>query len=93
VFGYFWLNKVSKMRFETFVRPLFVRPHQPRVACHIGGKDRGETAFDGLLHGLPSGTAIIAEPQPRVPKGFAQANGGAATIPNGWGPVLPALCS
>jgi hypothetical protein len=20
---------------------------------HIGGEDRGETAFDGLLHGLP----------------------------------------
>jgi hypothetical protein len=34
------------------VRPFLIRPHQPRVARHIGGEDRGETAFDGLLHGL-----------------------------------------
>src|SRR5262245_59755736 len=30
-----------------------VRAHQPAVACHIGGEDRGKTAYDGLLHGLP----------------------------------------
>ena len=43
----------SQMRPEAFVRPFLVRPHQARIPCHIGGKDRGETAFDGLLHGLP----------------------------------------
>jgi hypothetical protein len=34
-------------------RALLVRPHQPRVARDIGGKDRGKAAFDGLFHGLP----------------------------------------
>jgi hypothetical protein len=51
-------------RFEAFEVSLFVRPHQPRVTRHIGGEDRGKAAFDGLLHGLPSVTAIIAERRP-----------------------------
>jgi len=34
-------------------RSSLVRPHEPRVARHIGSKDRGKTAFDGLFHGLP----------------------------------------
>ena len=38
---------------EPFVRPLLVEPHQPRIAGHIGCEDRGQTAFYGLLHGLP----------------------------------------
>jgi hypothetical protein len=38
-----------------------VSPHQAAVACHIGGKDGGETTFDGLLHGPPSARGIIAE--------------------------------
>src|SRR6516164_11764610 len=38
------------MCLEKFVRPLLVRAHQTRIACHVGGEDRGETAFDGLLH-------------------------------------------
>src|SRR5437773_11309581 len=61
------------MRCDAFVRPLLVRPHQPRVARHSGGKDRGETAFDGLLHGFPPGRAIIAEtpPEPRDNAGFS----------------------
>jgi hypothetical protein len=42
-------------------RARLVRPHQPRIARHIGGEDRGETAFDGLFHGPPSATPIIAE--------------------------------
>jgi hypothetical protein len=49
----FWLNQVSKMRSEAFVGPFLVFPHLPRIARHIGGEDRGETAFDGLLHGFP----------------------------------------
>jgi hypothetical protein len=31
----------------------FVRPHQARIACHIGGEDRGETADRG--HFSPGG--------------------------------------
>ena len=41
------------MRLEAIERAFLVGPHQPRVARHIGGEDRGETAFDGLFHGLP----------------------------------------
>ena len=29
---------------KTCESGLLVRPHQPRVACHIGGEDRVETA-------------------------------------------------
>src|ERR1700730_2110947 len=43
------IDQLPKMRPETLVRPLLVRPHQPRVAGYIGGEDRGEAAFDGLL--------------------------------------------
>ena len=43
----------SMMLAKRVRRARLVRPHQPRVVRHIGGKDRGETAFDGLLHGLP----------------------------------------
>ena len=49
------IDHFAEMRPQALVRPLLVRPHQPRVTRHIGGKDRGETAFDGLLHGLPQG--------------------------------------
>jgi hypothetical protein len=35
-------------------RARLVEPHQAAVSGHIGGEDRGETAFDGLLHGPPS---------------------------------------
>ena len=47
------IDREPEMPLEAFVRPLLVRAHQPRVAGHIGGEDRGETAFGGLLHGLP----------------------------------------
>src|SRR5712671_5996731 len=40
------------MRFEACVRPLLIRTHQARIACHIGSEDGGETTFDGLLHGF-----------------------------------------
>jgi hypothetical protein len=42
-------------------RARLVEPHQTAVACHIGGKDSGETTFEGLLHGPPSARGIIAE--------------------------------
>jgi hypothetical protein len=32
------------MRFEALVRAFLVNSHQARVARHIGGEDRGETA-------------------------------------------------
>jgi hypothetical protein len=41
------------MGLQAFERPFLVRSHQSRVARHIGGKDRGETAFDRLFHNLP----------------------------------------
>ena len=49
----FRIDQIAEMRFQPFVRPFLVLAHQPRVARHIGGKDRGETAFDRLVHGLP----------------------------------------
>ncbi len=60
VLGDFWLNQVSKMRSEAFVGPFLVNAHKPRIARHICGEDRGETALGGLLHGLPSAASIIA---------------------------------
>jgi hypothetical protein len=48
------------MRFEAFERPFLVGSHQPRITRHIGGEDRGETAFDGLLHGTSPAAPIIA---------------------------------
>ena len=44
----FRLDKLPEMRFEPVVRPFLIRPHQARVARHIGGEDRGEAA--GLAH-------------------------------------------
>ena len=35
------LNQLPVMRPEALVRAFLVRPHQTRVARHIGGKDRG----------------------------------------------------
>jgi hypothetical protein len=49
----FRIDQIAEMRFEAFVRAFLIRPHQPRVAGHIGGKNRGKTAFDGLLHWPP----------------------------------------
>ena len=42
------IDELMAQRFEAFERAFLVRPHQPRVTCHIGGEDRGETA--GLAH-------------------------------------------
>jgi hypothetical protein len=38
------IDQLTEMGLEPFVRPLLVRTHQARVAGHIGGEDRGETA-------------------------------------------------
>ena len=53
VFGYLGIDKRAAMRFEAFVRAFFVRPHQTRIARHIGGEDRGEAADRG--HFSPGG--------------------------------------
>jgi hypothetical protein len=47
------IDELAAMRFEAFERAFFVGSHQPRVARHIGGEDRGKTALDRLFHGLP----------------------------------------
>ena len=53
--GDFRIEELATQRPEPFERALLVRAHQPRVARHIGGEDRGETAFDASwpcgLHG------------------------------------------
>jgi hypothetical protein len=40
------IDEPPVQRFASLVRAFFVRPHQPRIACHIGGEDRGQPAFD-----------------------------------------------
>jgi hypothetical protein len=47
------LNELSEMGFEAFVCPLLISTHQPRVAGHISGKDRGETTGRGHGWGGP----------------------------------------
>jgi hypothetical protein len=48
VLGDLRIEKLAAQRFEAFVRAFLVRSHQPRITCHVGGEDRGETA--GLAH-------------------------------------------
>jgi hypothetical protein len=52
VLGDLRIDKLAAQRLEAFERPFLVRSHQPRIARHVGGDDRRETAFDGFLHGL-----------------------------------------
>jgi hypothetical protein len=42
--GYLRVDELMAQCLEAFERAFFVRSHQPRVARHIGGEDRGETA-------------------------------------------------
>ena len=44
VLGDFRIEKLTAQRLEAFERAFLVRPHQPRIASHIGGKDRGKAA-------------------------------------------------
>ena len=44
------IDQFAQMRLEALVGPFLIRPHQPRIPRHIGGKDCGELPFD-LLHG------------------------------------------
>jgi hypothetical protein len=38
------VDQLPAMRLEAVERALLVRPHQTRIAHHISGEDRGETA-------------------------------------------------
>jgi hypothetical protein len=44
------VDQLATMRLEAIERAFLVGPHQPRIARHIGGENRGETAFDRLFH-------------------------------------------
>ena len=47
------INGVCQKRTQTCVRRLFVVMHEPRIACHVGGQDCRQPAFDprrALLH-------------------------------------------
>src|SRR6516164_6004325 len=52
------IRDLTADRLQRGERPFLVRPHQPRIAGDIGGKDRGETA--GLAH--PSGKPALRRP-------------------------------
>jgi hypothetical protein len=41
------VDQLAAMRLELLVCPFLVCAHQPRIARHIGGQDRGETADSG----------------------------------------------
>ena len=38
------IDQLAEVGLEPFMRPLLIRPHQARIARHISGQDRGETA-------------------------------------------------
>ena len=44
VLGDFRIDELAAQRLEAFERAFLIRPHQPRISRHIGGKDRGEPA-------------------------------------------------
>ena len=47
------IDQLPEMRLEALVRAFLVRAHQARIARHIGGEDRGETAGRGHGSGSP----------------------------------------
>jgi len=53
------INQFAAMRLEAFERALLIRPHQARIARHVGGEDRGETAGRGHYS---SGTPALRSP-------------------------------
>ena len=52
------VDELATQRFEAFEGAFLVRPHQPRIPRHIGGKDRREPTFDASwpcgLHAVSS---------------------------------------
>ena len=55
----FRIDQFPEMRFEAFVRPLLIHPHQARIPRHIGGEDRGEAA--DRRHFLPGRSVFEPE--------------------------------
>ena len=55
VLGDLRVDQLPAMRLEAFERAFLVRTHQPRIAHHVGGEDRGETAGGGhYSSGIPA---------------------------------------
>src|ERR1700730_13825335 len=52
------VQQLAAMRHEAPVRALFIRPHQARVADHVGAQNRGKAAGRG--HGW-QGQSVINE--------------------------------
>ena len=49
----FRIEQFAQMRLEALVRAFLVRSHQARIAHHIGGEDRGQSAGRGHGCGSP----------------------------------------
>jgi hypothetical protein len=61
----FRIKELTAQRLEAFERAFLVRPHQPRIPRHIGGEDRGETAFDASWPlGLHGASLLAGDPTP-----------------------------
>jgi hypothetical protein len=58
------VDELAAMRLEPFVRAFLVRSHQARIARHIGGEDRGETADSG--HCSPGAMELSREAYPQI---------------------------
>jgi len=58
------IDELAVKGFEAVERTLLIRSHQTRVACHIGGEDRGETAKSG--HCSPEAIGSSTEFTPRL---------------------------
>jgi hypothetical protein len=48
------IDELDEMSFDAFVRAFLIRAHQARIAHHIGGEDRGETASGDHPSGSPA---------------------------------------
>jgi len=43
-----WIDELPNMRSEASVSPFLIRAHEQTVACHIGGENTGQPAFDAF---------------------------------------------
>ena len=64
------INEFGEVRLDAFVRAFLIGTHQARIADHIGGEDRGETADSG--HCSPGATKFL---QPSLHPKFAKVGG------------------
>src|SRR6516164_8441531 len=79
-----WVNELTEMSFEAFVRALLVRAHQPRITRYVGGEDRGKAASRGHGRGRPPGRKCdrLTIAQPRITT-YARRTGVARVGPAG----------